>query len=278
MRISLIVATIHRSKELHNFLQSLENQTFADFEVIIVDQNSDDKVKNVLSAFPNINIKRIKTAPKGVSNARNIGVTAASGEIISFPDDDCAYFKNTISNALSLIDSGMDLITGKCISGTGNSSVANFKNHCVPINAYNVWDAGVEATIFIKKTLFQKLHGFNEELGLGSNTPYGAGEGTDLILRALKHTKNIRYFPDLEIYHPDVVSIYNEKAYRRTYTYSIGIGRVHKLNNTPLISKLTMIIRPLGGMMLNALKCNFKKSKFYLLSLKGRLIGLFSKA
>jgi Glycosyltransferases, probably involved in cell wall biogenesis len=92
MKFSLIMATYGRSNEIENFLISLKNQTYKNFELIVIDQNDDDKAYKIIKKFQNdINIIYLKVSFKGLSKARNYGLNYASGQIIAFPDDDCEY-------------------------------------------------------------------------------------------------------------------------------------------------------------------------------------------
>lgn len=276
MKISVIIPTINRLHELDDMLQSLCTQTYSDFETIVVDQNTKLDLTNVLNKYPQLNIRHIKIPALGASHARNTGAQASNGDILTFPDDDCVYFKNTLMQAHTLMQQ-RSVISGKCISSAGTSSVVGFSNSFTKINISNVWNTAVEATIFIKKKLFIDLCGFNETLGVGAPTPYGAGEGTDLMIRALKMNIDAYYYPELTMYHPDVTPTFTDKEFRRAYSYSVGIGRVHKINNTPLFQKINTIFRPLAGSLLYLMKFNMKKSKFYYLSCLGRIRGLFSK-
>src|ERR1700749_1024458 len=88
--ISLIVASLHRTAELERLLASLETQSFRDFEVIVIDQNPDQRLADVLGKHPVLNLSHLR-CPPGASRARNMGIKAAQGEIIGFPDDDCWY-------------------------------------------------------------------------------------------------------------------------------------------------------------------------------------------
>ncbi|MES2767745.1 MAG: glycosyltransferase family 2 protein [Bdellovibrionota bacterium] len=276
MKISVIIPTINRQIELDKMLQSLCTQTYSNFETIVVDQNSKLDLKNILDKYPQLKIHHIKTAPLGASNARNVGAQLATGDILTFPDDDCMYFKDTLNQAINLIKE-RSLITGKCISSNGITSVVGFNALYTKISIWNVWSTAVEATIFINKNLFIKLKGFNESLGVGAPTPYGAGEGTDLLIRALKMGIDAYYYPELTMYHPQVTSEYTEKEFKRAYSYSTGIGRVHKINQTPVIQRLIALLRPLLGAILYFVQLNIKKSKFHYFSFKGRVRGLCSK-
>ena len=73
-RFSLIVATITRTHELKRLLESLTRQEFSDYEVILVDQNHDDRLQDVIEEFfGRVPVLRI-SSPKGVSRARNKGL------------------------------------------------------------------------------------------------------------------------------------------------------------------------------------------------------------
>ena len=93
--VSLIVATLNRVAELERLLASLDGQTVEHFEVIIVDQNPDDRLAGTLARHPKLNLVHLRCRP-GASRARNVGLRAARGNIIGFPDDDCWYPENVL--------------------------------------------------------------------------------------------------------------------------------------------------------------------------------------
>src|SRR4051812_15522441 len=98
--ISLILGTKGRTDELRRFLHSLSSQTSGRVELIIVDQNEDDRVHQVLRSVPvDIPTSIIQSKP-GLSRARNIGLRHANGSIIGFPDDDCWYPPDLLGRVL----------------------------------------------------------------------------------------------------------------------------------------------------------------------------------
>ncbi|MGH8316235.1 MAG: glycosyltransferase family A protein, partial [Steroidobacterales bacterium] len=98
--LSLIVATVGRETELARCLSSLAAQSRQAFEVVLVDQNDDDRVAALLdrqrAPFP---LVHVRTRP-GLSHARNVGLTMAGGHIVGFPDDDCWYDADTVARVL----------------------------------------------------------------------------------------------------------------------------------------------------------------------------------
>ena len=92
MRFSLIMATRDRLEEIKRFLQSLAEQESFDIELIVVDQNPDDRLVELLNAYRRqFSIVHLKQLSTGASRARNQGLAHSSGDIVGFPDDDCAY-------------------------------------------------------------------------------------------------------------------------------------------------------------------------------------------
>lgn len=106
--VSIIVATYRRDITLERALLSLLNQTYDPIEIIIVDDNADEiwntKVDYIISSFKfksNRKIRDIRNETnKGSAETRNIGIRAASGEYVTFLDDDDIYFPNKIKNQL----------------------------------------------------------------------------------------------------------------------------------------------------------------------------------
>ena len=89
-RFSLIVATKNRTDDLLTLLGSLRSQLMQSFEILIVDQNPDDRLIPVLSQFADLPIRHLHSKP-GLSRARNVALPLCTGDIIAFPDDDCWY-------------------------------------------------------------------------------------------------------------------------------------------------------------------------------------------
>lgn len=123
MKFSLIVATVGRTSELHRLLTSLDDQTYKNFELIVVDQNLDDRLENVIASFcDRLTIIHL-TSPLGVSRARNAGIQKITGDIVGFPDDDCWYPHDLLQNVIRLLEQGhCDGVTGRVISQDGQMS------------------------------------------------------------------------------------------------------------------------------------------------------------
>ncbi|WAA12113.1 glycosyltransferase family 2 protein [Fervidibacillus halotolerans] len=91
--ISVIIPAYNRENKIHIALNSLLNQTFRNFEVIIVDDGSVDRTADVIQKYTRIDarFKYIFQENKGVSSARNRGIKEAKGDYVSFLDSDDFY-------------------------------------------------------------------------------------------------------------------------------------------------------------------------------------------
>src|ERR1700677_890760 len=91
MTFSLIVLARGRVDELKVLFRSLRDQTRQDFELIIANQNEDDRLAALMEdEKAGLKLVSFKSSG-GLSRGRNQGLALATGEIIGFPDDDCAY-------------------------------------------------------------------------------------------------------------------------------------------------------------------------------------------
>ena len=86
-KVSVIVPTYNRADRLERALNSIVNQTYQDFELIVVDDGSTDKTYQLMKSFPKAQYFYIKKN-SGVSKARNVGLAFAKGELICFLDSD----------------------------------------------------------------------------------------------------------------------------------------------------------------------------------------------
>ncbi len=82
---SVIIPVYNREKFILRAVESVLNQSFRDFELIVVDDGSTDRSVELLKDYP---LKIIREENRGVSFARNIGIKASKGKIVAFLDSD----------------------------------------------------------------------------------------------------------------------------------------------------------------------------------------------
>ena len=103
-KISVIIPTYNRENLIGKSINSVLNQTYQNFEIIVIDDGSKDNTSKVIKQFHDSRIKYIKlTQNKGGSNARNIGIKKAKGKYISFLDSDDLLYPKKLEKQLQNI-------------------------------------------------------------------------------------------------------------------------------------------------------------------------------
>lgn len=271
---SLVISTLNRTDQLARFLEHLDKQTYRNFELIIVDQNDDNRLIPIINGYQDkFTIIHLCSA-KGVSLGRNTGIKKISGDLVAFPDDDCWYENDLLKRVFDLFagQQDIDVITGRTINARGQTSLGKFDNQSGRITMRNVFKRGNTNTFFFRRAVIEKIT-FDETLGPGAGTKWGCGEETDYILQALAAGFNICYYPNLTVYHDDPIIEYNNAAIQRGYSYSRGMGRVLKKHHYPLDFVLVKLIYQIGGMIVALAQMNLQRFNYHKAVFKGRLEG-----
>ena len=102
LSVSIIVPTFNGSKRIHYILSSLLEQTYQDFELIIVDDGSTDNTLNVIDSFIHSfsTARVISQANQGRASVRNKGAKNAKGDLLLFFDDDIKIQSDTVEKHL----------------------------------------------------------------------------------------------------------------------------------------------------------------------------------
>ena len=276
MRFSLIVCTLGRRDELVELFDSLVRQNRTDFETILVDQNTDDRLTKVVAQFAGqFPLKHIRMIGTGASRARNLGLDHATGELIGFPDDDCQYFDGYLDIVDQVFSENPSI---GCISGYPTASVnqgigPDWQAGRIDLNPVTVLNRCQEFTIFLRKRDLRGLR-YNERLGVGAQTPWGAEEGPDLLIRLVQTGCRLIYFPFLFIYHPDKIATITPRTLQRAVGYARGRGCLLRLHRFPPRIVLASVFRPMIGCVLFLLNGELLRSRYYFNIASGTLRGL----
>jgi glycosyltransferase involved in cell wall biosynthesis len=268
MKFSLITTTLGRTHELARMLKSVDAQTCRDFEVIVVDQNSKDLLDPILAPFHDrFPLTHIRSA-KGASRGRNAGLARAQGDFITFPDDDCWYPQTLLENVATLfaVHPEWDGLSGR----PGNTP--RWSERPSRIDRWNVWKRAIEWTMFLRRELCEHVGTLNENIGPGAGSPYGAGEGTEYLIRALAMNFHLEYQPSIEVFH-ETPELEFQDHLEKSRRYAVGQGRVLRLGNYPAWYAAYHWMRPLGGAALGLAKRQPKRSLVSLAVVQGILSG-----
>lgn len=273
MKASLVVATRGRVDELADLFDSLIAQLEPDIEVIVVDQNADDRLGAVIARYaPGLTIRWRKSDVANANHARNLGLRMARGAIVTFPDDDCTYPPGVLARVLAGFDADPELqiMTGPAAAPGGGLGSGRWRADAGEITIENVWTSVIEFNLFLRRETALALGGFDERLGPG--TPFGSAEGNDLVVRAIREGHRAQYDPRQQIVHPD--KRLTETAVARAGLYGAGLGFVLRRHPVPDAVRRSFLIRPAGGIVVSLLRGRLLAARYYLATLRGRLRGL----
>ena len=275
MRFSLIVATLGRDADVAALLGSLLAQGRTDFEVIIVDQNDDDRLGPIETDYAGrLTLRRLRSSVRNANHARNLGLRHARGAIVTFPDDDCLYPPGVLErvDAAFAADASLHVLTGPAASPTGGFGSGRWRTDSGAIDLVNVWTSVIEFNIFLRRETALALGGFDE--GMGPGSPFGSAEGNDLVCRAMARGLAARYDAALLIIHPD--KRLSDVAVERAERYGRGLGFALRRNGAPLSARLTFLVRPLGGVVVNLLRGRMHNAAYFWMTFRGRLAGMMA--
>ena len=168
MNISVIIPTYNRYEFLKRALQSVLNQTYLPKEVIVVDDGSNDKTQDIQNYFPSI--KYIYQDNSGVSSARNLGITNASHEWLTFLDSDDEWHSEKLKEQVAFHKKNSDVL----MSYTDELWIRDKKEVKIPNKFQKIGkDAFLEnlsycniapSSVLLHENLFERYGLFDENL------------------------------------------------------------------------------------------------------------------
>lgn len=249
MKLSLVLATYGRATELDSCLKSLAVQRDCDFEILIMDQNPDDRLIKMIKSFQEtgLAIRHERLPNPGLSEARNLGIQLATGDIVGFPDDDCWYEPDTVATILEAFSKDLSLsgVVANWVEQTeGGGNVHGNDGGFLSLEAWRNFRGGAASSIslFLKRDYLENLKGFDTRLGVGKW--YGAAEETDLVLRSLTMGAQIKRLPDARVHHvfsSNPQHLEAAAAQRRAR----GTGAIYAKHRLPPTTVIRGLIAPL---------------------------------
>ena len=217
-KISLILCTFKRKREPLQFLKSLESSSYSNFEVIIIEQNSQRLLEEAALRKFEFKIKYHHVKFTGLSVSRNYGLKFAEGELVGFPDGDCLYYQDTLSKVVNhfIENPKNEVVLGRIYDVHNNTNILkNFPKKKTKLNRINFFSISSSIVIFSQKNKYTK---FDESMGIGANN--GSCEDCDFIYERLSN--KIFFDPQINVWHPEQdLNYFNPKKIR---AYSKGFG------------------------------------------------------
>jgi glycosyltransferase involved in cell wall biosynthesis len=185
-RVSVIIPTKNRANYVSSAVRSVLDQTFGDFELIVIDAASVDNTEEVVGNFHDKRVRYVRQeTDRGVSASRNRGINLTDGEFIAFLDDDDVWMPTKLEKQVELIGKNPSVCavsTGTCVFND-NKKIVSFgipqtKGDIFPtILAKNV--VGNCSAVLLRRDCLRRAGLFDENLN--------AAEDLDLWIRVAQH-------------------------------------------------------------------------------------------
>jgi GT2 family glycosyltransferase len=198
--ISVVIITWNRKAEVLETVRSVYDQSYKNFEVIVVDNGSTDDTASALrTQYPAVNLLQLDQN-EGVT-ARNLGIKVARGDVVFCLDSDASLDCSTLRNIIFRFEKSEEI-------GVINSKIVNASTQQPDQNAG--WAYGEKQRAKIDQEFF--CHNFSEggcairksvftQTGLFWDKLFFGREGEEFSLRVLDAGFKILYYPQAVIYH-----------------------------------------------------------------------------
>ncbi|MGA7292368.1 MAG: glycosyltransferase family A protein [Terriglobales bacterium] len=274
MFFSLICGTAGRTRELERMLASLATQLHRDFELLLVDQNADDRAERILATFPQLHVIRLQS-PAGVCRAFNLGLRHATGEVIGFPDDDCWYEQDFLKRLANLFQahSDWDGLTVPTADEQGRPSIARWDKHPGRLTKTNIGMRGCSTSVFYRRDVCEDIGTFDEAIGEGISL-VNPGSDIDYLHRVIRGGFHVQYRTDLLVRHPQTLpGIADEKGKRKRYQYGYGEGSMVRKYSVPLWYAGAIVLFPFARAIKQVVSGNGHLASKEWLTFRGRIDG-----
>jgi glycosyltransferase involved in cell wall biosynthesis len=180
-RVSVIIPTFNRSKKVVRAVTSVLNQSFKDFEIIVVDDNSTDDTNQALAKYRSSITYVRKPVNRGVSAARNIGIESSAAPWIAFLDSDDYWLNDKLRAQMDFLDRSPETVACQTeeIWMRKGRRVNPRRKHKKPSG--DIFKQSLKlclvspSSVILKRSLFEQVGFFDESLP--------AAEDYDLWLR-----------------------------------------------------------------------------------------------
>jgi glycosyltransferase involved in cell wall biosynthesis len=198
--VSIVIPTYNRAKLISRALKSIIDQTFVNWEAIVVDSYSTDSTDEILKNFKDPRIKYVKIQNHDgiIAKSRNLGIKMAKGEWIAFLDSDDWWTNDKLKVCLNNIDDKVDFIYHELEIVDSKSKFLKKKNLSgrelkKPIlnnlleGVIKDGNAIGQSSVVVRKKLLVKIGGISEDKNLI------ASEDFHTWLRIAKITDNFKF-------------------------------------------------------------------------------------
>lgn len=233
-RISVVVCSHNGSRTIRECCEGLRRLEYPNFEVVVVDDGSTDQTAAIVQEF---GFQLIRTENRGLSNARNVGLGAATGEIVAYLDDDAypdphwlMYLAFAFSYAAYAgvggpnIPPGNDGWIAECAAGSPGGPVHVLLSDC---EAEHIPGCNMA----FRKSCLQAIGGFDPQFRV-------AGDDVDVCWRLQHQGWKLGFNPAAVVFH------HRRNSLRAYWKQQIGYGKAEALLERKWPEKYTAVGHP----------------------------------
>ena len=192
IKVSCILRVYNGEKYIREAIDSILNQTYKDFEFIIIDDGSTDNSVKIIESYKDSRIKLYKNEKNmGLSYATNRGIELAKGEYIALVDHDDVYYNTRLEKQVKYLDENMDVGAVSACSSVNGEKIEYFREN---VNIFTIllwWNKDKNNSrygipnplLMVRKDIFIK-YGLKYD-----DTNYRYAEDMNMVFDLLKVTK-----------------------------------------------------------------------------------------
>ena len=189
MKISLISISYNSENTISKTFQSVKNQSFNNYEYLLIDGGSIDGTLNIAKEQDHIS-KIVSEADKGIYDALNKGIKNTTGEIIGFLNSDDTFFdEKSLQNIYNAFDDNIDCIFGDLIYTDVNENIKRvWKGSAFKKGAFKKGWMPAHPTFYCRRSVYEKLGLYDDSFKIAGDF--------ELMLRFLeKFNIRSKYIP-----------------------------------------------------------------------------------
>ncbi|MEI9941310.1 MAG: glycosyltransferase family A protein [Pseudomonadota bacterium] len=191
LSVSVVLATRNRGDHVVECVETiLANSGFVD--LIVVDQSDGDETEKALGRIEDQRLRYVRTATRGVTNGRNLGIELSQSDIIAFTDDDCRVAPDWVSSFTRVFETDEDVsvVCGRVrvpdelrslgFAESFEPVIREWRGRFPPFGQ----DWGITANLAMRRAVVARVGKFDPMLGAGA--PLRSGEEPDFLFRVLR--------------------------------------------------------------------------------------------
>lgn len=252
--VSIIIPTFNRSQLVERAIRSVLNQTYKNFELIIVDDGSTDDTELRLQQFTtNPSIHYYKKENSGVAAARNFGAAKAKGKWMAFLDSDDEWLAHKLQDQINFLQKNSEL---KIVYGEEtwirNGMRVNQKKHHKKSGG-RIFERCLEqcliapSSVLLEKNLFDEFKGFDESFVVCEDYDLWIKISSQYEIGFIEHPLIIKYGG-----HEDQLSTkyFAMDMWRLKSMHNLLISRSLPVNDLSALSALIATMQTKGKILL----------------------------